>query len=896
MTLSTRVTFAMVAVTILTAAAGGVFTYFNLESRLRPVMLGQLADRSGQLTNAIDATIRAAQADVLAIIASQPLQGLTGALLTEGVDPVHGIDAEQWRERLAIGFAAHLGAKPDYHQIRYIGMANGGRELVRVDRMGENEAVQIVAEEQLAIKGDRDYFQKAIGLGRGQIYLGTVELNQEHGKISVPRVPVLRVASPVLLENGGPFGIVIINLDLRRTFALIRSLTENRGETYVVNRAGDYLLHPDPSMEFGFALGEPHRLQDGFPDILNLMPRNQPGAHLVKDASGQMVALAVAPVGPQGADIMTVVQVEPYDALMMPLASVEASTFLAGLTSAVVAVILSIAVSRSLTRPFRQIALQLEGLGLGQPRPALARGPSEILHLSATLEAMSTEIQSRTQALEDEIAVRCQAEAALNEYVDKMRLFSAVVESSDDAILSMTLDGIITSWNPAAEHLYGYAQHEALGSSINLIVPSDRAEESEGLMKRIAAGERVASVQTVWRHKDGHNVDISLTISPIEMASGQISGASAIARDISRGLQAEEKFRLVVESSPNGIVMVDGAGIVQLVNRETERLFGYGREELIGQSMEILVPARFRAEHPRKRGEFHAEPSGRPMGEGRDLYGQRNDGTEFPIEVGLNPIHTRQGMMVLSVVVDITERKKAEANIQRHTEDLRRSNRELETFAYAASHDLQEPLRMVASYVELLAKRYEGKLDEKADKYIYYAVDGATRMKQLINDLLAYSRVSTQGKVLEPTDSGVVLAQIMRGLEGLVAEAEAEVTWDELPMVLADPIQLGQVLQNLVANGLKFRGEAPPRIHIDAVPLDGMWELRVRDNGIGIDSRFSDRVFHMFQRLNTREEYPGTGIGLAIAQKIVERHGGRIWFTSEIGQGTTFHFTIKPTW
>ncbi len=526
----------------------------------------------------------------------------------------------------------------------------------------------------------------------------------------------------------------------------------------------------------------------------------------------------------------------------------------------------------------------------------MTRGPSEIVHLSATLEAMSNEIRLRTRALEDEIAVRRQTEVASNDYVDKARLFSAVVESSDDAILSMTLDGVITSWNPAAEQLYGYSKDEALGSSVDLIVPPDRAEEFEGLMKHIAAGERVASVQTVRRHKDGHCVDISLTISPIEMASGHISGASTIARDISQSIQAEEKFRLVVESSPNGIVMVDGAGIVQLVNRETERLFGYASEELIGQSMEILVPTRFRSEHPRKRGEFHANPSGRPMGEGRDLYGQRKDGSEFPIEVGLNPIHTRQGMMVLSVVVDITERKKAEANIQRHTEDLRRSNRELETFAYAASHDLQEPLRMVASYVELLAKRYEGKLDEKADKYIYYAVDGAKRMKQLINDLLAYSRVSTQGKDLEPADSGLVLTQVMRGLEGLVAESEGEVTWGELPMVLADPIQLGQVLQNLIANGLKFRGESAPRIRIDAELVDGMWEFRVGDNGIGIDSRFSGRVFQMFQRLNTREAYPGTGIGLAIAQKIVERHGGRIWFTSEIGQGTTFHFTIKPIW
>lgn len=893
MTFSTRVTIAIVAVTLVTAGAGGVFTYFNLESTLHPVMLQQMAIRNGQLTNAVDASIRAAQSDVLAIISSQPLNGLMSAILSGGVDSTHGVTSGDWRARLEANFSAQLGAKPDYHQIRFIGIADGGRELVRVDRFGPDGTIRVQSSDRLDPKGNREYFLKTIELGRGQIYLGKVELSREHDALKVPHVPILRVASPVLTATGETFGIVVVNMDLRRTFALLQSLTAESDHFYLVNRAGDFLAHPDSAKAFGFELGTPSHLHDDYPDAPDLSGLNHPEAMIVSRGDGERVAMALAPVPPLGSDIMTIVQVDAYAKLMMPLDTVEKSTLLAGLASAFVALFVAVVISRSLTRPLRRVTAQLEVIAHGGRQAPLTQGPSEVVRLSTTLDQMAGEIQARTRALEDEVAVRRKTEGALNEYVDKVRLFTAVVESSDDAIVSMGLDGIITSWNPAAEHLYGFLASEAIGKSIEMVIPSDRTGENSRLMEHIAFGARVAPFQTVRRHKDGHTLDVSLTISPIVVESGRITGASAIARDISRRLLAEEKFRLVVESSPNGIVMVDGAGKVQLVNRETERLFGYRREELLGKSMEMLVPARFRSHHPRLRQEYTADPAGRPMGEGRDLFGQRKDGTEFPIEVGLNPIQTREGMMVLSVIVDITERKRSEAEIRRYTEDLQRSNRELETFAYAASHDLQEPLRMVASYVELLAQRYRGKLDEKADKYIYYAVDGATRMKQLINDLLTYSRISTQGKPLEPTDSAAVLAQVMRGLEGLIRDAGAEVTWGALPMVMADGIQLGQVLQNLIANGVKFRGEEPPRVRIEAVPAGDFWEFQVWDNGIGIDPKFSERVFQMFQRLNTREEYSGTGIGLAIAQKIVERHGGRIWFTSPTGAGTTFHFTFR---
>jgi PAS domain S-box-containing protein len=228
----------------------------------------------------------------------------------------------------------------------------------------------------------------------------------------------------------------------------------------------------------------------------------------------------------------------------------------------------------------------------------------------------------------------------------------------------------------------------------------------------------------------------------------------------------------------------------------------------------------------------------------------------------------------------------------RQREELARSNAELQQFAYIASHDLQEPLRMVTSYLQLFARRYQNQLDTNADEFIAYAVDGATRMQALINDLLAYSRVGTRNLPFEAVDCNLVVKQVIRNLQIAIAESQATVTYDSLPTVIGDETQLAQVFQNLISNAIKFRGVALPRVHITASRQNREWCFSVQDNGIGIEPDYADRIFVIFQRLHSRTEYPGTGIGLAICKKIVERHGGRIWIESELGQGTTFHFTI----
>jgi len=355
--------------------------------------------------------------------------------------------------------------------------------------------------------------------------------------------------------------------------------------------------------------------------------------------------------------------------------------------------------------------------------------------------------------------------------------------------------------------------------------------------------------------------------------------------------ESEEVNRSTFEQAAVGIAHLAPDGRWLRVNQRLCEIVGHREEDLVGHQFEEIThdeDRRLEASH------VQAMLAGDCATYRMEKRCVRDDGSPVWVLLSMSLVRTEAGVprYLIAVVEDIDARRRAEERLGKLNGELRRSNEELQQFAYVASHDLQEPLRMVSSYTQLLQEVYGEQLDEDAHKWIHYAVDGANRMQRLIEDLLSYSRVATKGHDFERVDSHAALGQALVNLQQGIEESEAIVTNSDLPEVSADPVQLVQLFQNLIGNAIKYRSDIPPHVHVTAARRDGLWEFAVSDNGIGIDARFQERVFAIFQRLHTRREYPGTGIGLAICRRIVERHGGTIWFESEPGHGTIFRFTL----
>jgi PAS domain S-box-containing protein len=361
-------------------------------------------------------------------------------------------------------------------------------------------------------------------------------------------------------------------------------------------------------------------------------------------------------------------------------------------------------------------------------------------------------------------------------------------------------------------------------------------------------------------------------------------------RRLERSRDASRRLASIVESSNDAILGKTLDGTIVAWNAAAERMYGYSASEAVGKGISMLAPAEDGDEMPAI---LERIKHGQRV-ERFETRRRRKDGSWIHVALSVSPVLAEDGSVIgaSTIARDITAQKKAEEDLRLTAEELRRSNGDLEQFAYVASHDLQEPLRMVTGFVQLLQRRYSTRLDAEADKYIDFAVDGAKRMQTLINDLLAYSRVGTRGRPATTTAADVAFRRALANLCAGIEETAAEVTCGELPVVRADDGQLAQIFQNLVGNALKFRAAAPPKIRVEARRQDDGWLFSVGDNGIGIAPEYRDRIFMIFQRLHARREYPGTGIGLAICKRIVDRHGGRMWVESQAGHGSTFYFTL----
>jgi PAS domain S-box-containing protein len=390
------------------------------------------------------------------------------------------------------------------------------------------------------------------------------------------------------------------------------------------------------------------------------------------------------------------------------------------------------------------------------------------------------------------------------------------------------------------------------------------------------------------------------------LAIGAVIGLHGLyRRDQRERQQADERFRLAVESAPSAMIMVNSAGQMVLINSLAESLFGYDRSELLFADVEVLVPQRVRASHPAYRQQYFAAPAARPMGMGRDLFARRKDGSEFPVEIGLNPIHTRHGVYVLAAIVNIAERKhievltrrmneELEERVIRRTADLEAANKELEAFSYTISHDLRAPLRAIDGFSRILLEDFAPQLPAECQEYLQDVRAGTQQMGRLTDDLLEFSRLSRQPLQMQAVSMRDIVETVLGDLRNESEPRQIELVVGELPVCRCDPALIKQVWFNLIANALKYTSKRPEaRIEIGAGQADtGRHTFFVKDNGVGFDMRYANKLFGVFQRLHRAEEFAGTGVGLAIVQRIVHRHGGQVWAEAKPQEGATFFFTL----
>jgi PAS domain S-box-containing protein len=596
MTLTTRLAIAMITLVAIAVSAVGWLNYRNLEQALLLRARDRIETHSRQLATDLEYYAASAIGDVTASRSAVALHGLVRARRSGGIDPVDGVSEKTWRDRLASRFAAELEAKPAYAMLRIIGLGDDGRELVRVDRAGPNDTVRIVPEEGLLTRNSRSYFPETVRLDPGQIYVSPLDLGRRNGLIEAVHRPTLRIAAPIFADDGKRFGFFMINVDMRRAFDRVRSSVLPGETIYVVNKQGDYLIHPDRSREFGALLGKPNDWKADFPHLASQAGATQGSVDIVPDRAGRPGGIALAPAVLAGVEWIGVIETAPNAVIMAPAASIRNTSLLVGGIAVLCAAVLAVLIARSLTRPIVQLTEAVQGVASNKriAIPVEARGETGVL-ARAFAQAIG-EVNAKTAALQQEVQEHRRTVAARDHHAERERLFSAAVESSNDAIITTSLDGTITGWNSAAERLFGYNAAEASGENIALIVPEDRLPELQDALRRIGWGESIEHSETERLRKGEQRIEVSLSISPIKSPSGATIGISKVARDITETnktrqvlRQQTEELRRIFETSQDLIMVMDARGFLVQISPSCEAILGYRPEEMIGRSGEDFI-------------------------------------------------------------------------------------------------------------------------------------------------------------------------------------------------------------------------------------------------------------------------------------------------------------------
>ena len=692
---------------------------------------------------------------------------------------------------------------------------------------------------------------------------------------------VMHLSTPLALTDGSLAGVLSAHVNLEEMGRILRlsSGMHATEDSYAINDSAFFTTEP--------LYGESYAMRRTIHTVgSKAILRGEDGVAVYDDYRGVRVIGAYRWI--EALNLGLLVEVD-WSEVTAPVKDLRRAIMLLGALVGGLVVLGSIALARGIVRPIRELVAGTEALGAGNLDIRLeARGGDELGELTASFNAMAESLKAVTASrdeLDAEVASRERAEEALRvQWTNLVTILDGiphVIYVSDPKTHEMLFVNRyfreILGGDPVGKVCYEAIQ--GFDAPCDFCTNARILETREPytweyfnpmLQKHFIITDRIIS----WTDRAQARLELAMDVTERRALELKM-------------LEAKEMTDAIIASLPGIFYQISPEGRFVRWNRVFREASGRTDEEIARISPLDLFEG-----EDRQRVEAEIQRVFE-TGEGSltaDLVSK--DGTKTPFY--LTGLRMRvEGMpWLIGVGTDISDLSRIEAELRRSMDELKRSNQELEQFAYVASHDLQEPLRMVASYTQLLERRYRDQLDRDATDFIHYAVDGANRMQRLINDLLQYSRVKTRGEPLRSTDLNAVLGQVHRNLATAIDESRAIITHDELPMVPADESQLASVFQNLLSNAIKFCRDEIPRIHVAAEDRGDAWQISVEDNGIGIDPEFQDRIFRIFQRLHGRDEYPGTGIGLAIGRRIVERHGGRLWVESRLGEGATFYFTL----
>ncbi|WP_239022798.1 PAS domain-containing sensor histidine kinase [Pontibacter mangrovi] len=496
--------------------------------------------------------------------------------------------------------------------------------------------------------------------------------------------------------------------------------------------------------------------------------------------------------------------------------------------------------------------------------------------------------------------------------VESQTRLKAIIETAVDGIITIDSHGIMESANPAAAKIFGYSPEEMIGRNVSMLMPEPDHSLHDSYIDRYMStgvGQIIGKGREVLgKKKTGKLFPFFLSIAEVKLEEKTIF--TGIVHDITDLKKTEEALResesrinSIIQTAVDGIITIDTRGVIEMVNPAAAKLFQYEEHELIGQKINMLMPEPDRSLHDNYMHHYHETGEKRIIGIGREVSGLKKNGMVFPLYLSISEVYLTDRKVYTGFIHDITQQKLSEERLRRYAAELERSNRELQDFAYVSSHDLQEPLRKIQAFGDRLKMKEYDKLSDQGKDYVDRMLNAASRMQNLINDLLDFSRVTSKAKPYAAVNLEKVLQEVLSDLEIMIERTGAEIKHSPLPTIDADPTQMRQLFQNLISNAIKFRkeGEKPVisvtatelQLHerLTSTPGDELVEIRIQDNGIGFDEKYLDRIFNIFQRLEG-QKYEGSGIGLAIVRKIAIRHGGDITARSQPGVGTTFIVTL----